>query len=390
MWSWFMLAMTVITLSLPVSTFSDEGKNVGSVQVPEGYVEPGDFYWTRLYWKGTTDVLNYGSLYFVESDGTRSTTNIWLVIGLKTTADFVKKDAGNGWHNLKLYQKPAEFLPKKSDAVTFKDAIVKLFTKPWGLLTHKLEKAKEETVENWDSFGNSNLNKWGPAGKALGYAWNGLGLVLDPVMIVGVEMPLELGLRIVPKYTVGVLPQWNENSLMWSVVRPPLRPVAPALVTAWIWGVGIPLDVAVGGIPSVAAGSVGLALTGVTATLEGTKFLVWDAWQNRSRNESEASAYLPVPHNEKVEKELDSVFASFNKDSMNDLEAVISSVDYKDQWIVMANIVSRLEETIKSLEQQVGDAKADQERERLSNLRIVYSIDLEDKVSKQIAQNTAN
>ncbi|MBI2646519.1 MAG: hypothetical protein HYW85_05770 [Deltaproteobacteria bacterium] len=134
---------------------------------------------------------------------------------------------------------------------------------------------------------------------------------------------------------------------------------------------------------------MGLVLTGVTATLEGTKFLVWDVWQDRSAENSEASAYLPVPHNEKVEKELDSVFASFNKESMNDLEAVISSVDSKDQWIVMANIVSRLEETIKSLE-QVTDEKVSRERELLSNLKIVYSIDLEDKVAQQIAEPTAN
>ncbi|MBI3016585.1 MAG: hypothetical protein HYY62_01080 [Deltaproteobacteria bacterium] len=375
--------------SLSASTFADEGKNVGSVQVPDGYVEQGDFYWTRLYWKGSADVLNHGSLYFIESDGTRSTTNIWLVVGLKATAEAVKKDAGEGWDALKQYQKPAELLPNKKDAVTLKDAFLNLFIKPWGLLTHKVGKAKKRTEENWDSFGNSNLDNWGPAGKALGYAWNGLGLVLDPVMIVGVEMPLELGLRIVPKYTVGVLPQWNENSLMWSVVRPTLRPVAPVLATGIHWGVEVPLDVALGGVPSVAAGSVGLVLTGVTATLEGTKFLVWDVWQDRSAENSEASAYLPVPHNEKVEKELDSVFASFNKESMNDLEAVISSVDSKDQWIVMANIVSRLEETIKSLE-QVTDEKVSRERELLSNLKIVYSIDLEDKVAQQIAEPTAN
>ena len=177
---------------------------------------------------------------------------------------------------------------------------------------------------------------------------------------------------------------------MWSVVRPTLRPVAPALATTWHWGVEVPLDVALGGAPSVAAGSVGLVLTGVTATLEGTKFLVWDVWQDRSVENADASAYLPVPHNEAVEQKLDGVFASFNKDSMNDLEAVISSVDSKDQWIVMANIVSRLEETIHSLSQVGDDEKASRERELLSNLKIVYSIDLEDKVAQQIAEPTAN
>ncbi len=389
MWSWLMLGITVITLSLPVSTFAEEGKNVGTVQLPDGYVQPGDFYWTRLYWKGTSDVLNHGSLYFVESDGTRSTTNIFLVVGLKATQEAVKTDAKEGWDSLKVYQKPADLLPKKSDATTLRDAVLNLFTKPWGLLTHKLGKAKERTVENWDSFGNSNLSNWGPAGTALGYAWNGLGLVLDPVFIVGVEMPLEFALRIVPKYTVGVLPQWNENSLMWSVVRPVTRPIVPAIATGIHWGVEVPLDVALGGVPSVAAGSAGLVLTGVTATLEGTKFLVWDVWQNRSRKDSDASAYIPVPHNEKVEKELDSVFASFHNDSMNDLEQVIASVDPKDQWIVMANIVSRLEETIQTLS-KVGDEKSTQEVERLSNLKIVYAIDLEDKVSKQIAKDTVN
>ena len=389
MWSWFMLLSTIITLSLPISTFSDEGKNVATVQVPEGYVEPGDFYWTRLYWKGTKDVLNYGSLYFVESDGTRSTTNIWLVVGLKETAEMIKTDAREGWEALKEYQEPAELLPDKEDAVTLKDAFIKLFTKPWGLFTHKFEKTKDTTVENWDSFGNSSLNNWGPAGRVLGYAWNGLGLVFEPIIIVGIEMPLELGFRIIPKYTIGVLPQWNENSLMWSVVRPVVRPFAPAGAAAFNWGVKIPLGTVLGGVPSVTAGSVGLVLTGVTATVEGTKFLAWDVWQDRSREDVDAFASVPVPHNEAVEYKLDSVFSSFHKESMRDLEDVISSVDSKDQWMVLANIVSRLEETLHSLK-QVQNEKATQERELLSNLRIVYSIDLEDKISQQIADTTGS
>ena len=189
MWSWLTLLMTVITLSLPVWTFAGENENVGTVQSPESYVEHGDFYWTRLYWKGTKDVLNHGSLYFVKSDGTRSTTNIWLVVGLKAAAEAVEEDAKQGWDSLKEYQKPADLLPNKKDAVTLKDAVVKLFTKPWGLLTHKVERAGK-TAADWRT--QMDFSKWGPVGKVANFAWKGFTTVSAYVAVGGVEMPLEL------------------------------------------------------------------------------------------------------------------------------------------------------------------------------------------------------
>lgn len=378
MWYRSILILTLLLLSPAV--FSDggnAGQLTGSLSHDddgddplEGYVAPGPFYWTRLSWKGTGDASMRGALYFVDENGNQSRTNLFLIAGMKGTAHHAVRYHEKALESLGTYRTPLELFPQRKDLDDFTTAVRKSATKPWGLVTHKAEKIKESAIRNYDDMNDPNvIAKWGFLGKIAITVWNGLQTIGETLWIGGVELPAEFALRVVPKYWVGVsfdtvdgvVPR---NGLITSTVKPVLRPVLPVLGATWYWGVLEPSNLALRGGPSVAAGAAGTLLTGVTAVVEGGKFLVWDSWHPTTSSTGEESALyqtkdgknvgfiIPVPADEQVDNAVKAVFQSENlKDGytfVDRFERVISENPDK-KWVVMSYIVSRLAETIHSL-----------------------------------------
>jgi len=366
---WYRLFLTLTLLLLSPSAFSDEGTVVqpaGSLSHDpvEGYVAPGNFYWTRLYWKGTQDAATRGALYFVDENGNQSRTNLFLIAGMNATARHAVRYHEKALESLETYLTPSEVLPQREDLNNFQTAFEKAVKKPWGLVTHKVDKIKGNVIRDYNDMGNSDLAKWGLLGRIGVTVWNGLQIVGETIGIVAVELPLEFALRVVPKYWIGASLDAEDgvvirNGVVTSLVQPVLRPVLPVLGAAWYWGVLEPSNLALRGGPSVGAGAVGTLLTGVTAAAEGGKFLVWDSWHPLSRETAlyqtkdgrNVGFVVPVPKNEHVDNAVKVAFENATDRDMfiERFEQIIAAQPKDKQWVAMSYIVSRLSETIHSL-----------------------------------------
>ncbi|MEK7791009.1 MAG: hypothetical protein AAB309_05235 [Deltaproteobacteria bacterium] len=392
----------LVTLLLSPSVFSD-GEPMH--QDPnEGYVAPGKFYWTRLYWKGTKDAFDRGALYFVDENGKESRTNLFLIAGMNRMIASAKRYNEEALESLKTYGTPSEVLPQRDDWDNFKTGAVKVATKPWGLIAHKAEKVKENAKRNYEDMGGATLRNWGPLGRIVVTAWNGLQIVGETIGIIGVELPLELAFRIVPKYWIGVTLDPEDgivtrDGFVSSTVRPILRPFLPVLGAGWYWGVLEPSNLALRGTPSATAGAVGTLLTGMTALAEGGKYLVWDSWRSESTSTDQETAFyqtedgknvgfiIPVPEDPKVSDDLRILFENAEDSHALALgfEEIISQNPDK-KWVALSYITSRLAETIHALHEN-GEQYQGEDREArlteaayLSNLKAVYSEALKEEM----------
>jgi hypothetical protein len=401
---WHRSILFLATLLLSPSVFSDGGAAAEPMhQDPaEGYVAPGKFYWTRLYWKGTKDAFNRGALYFVDENGTESRTNLFLIAGMNRTIHSAKRYHEEALDSLKTYQTPSEVLPQRDDWDNFRTGVVKVATKPWGLIRRKAEKVKENAEKNYEDMGGQSLKNWGPLGRIVVTAWNGIQIVGETIGIIGVELPLEFAFRIVPKYWIGVTLDPEDgivtrDGFVSSSVRPILRPFLPVLGAGWYWGVLEPSNLALRGAPSGTAGAVGTLFTGMTAVAEGGKYLVWDAWRNESTDEETAlyqtkdgknvGFIIPVPEDPKVSNDLRALFESAEDSNALALgfEEIISQNPDK-KWVALSYITGRLAETIHALhengEQYQGEGQEARltEAQYLSNLKAVYSEALKEEM----------
>lgn len=402
---WHRSILFLVTLLLSPSVFSDGGTDAAQPmhQDPnEGFVAPGKFYWTRLYWKGTQDAFNRGALYFVDENGSESRTNLFLIAGMNRTIDSAKRYNEEALESLRTYATPSEVLPQRGDWDNFKTGAVKVATKPWGLIRRKAEKVKENAERNYEDMGGQTLRNWGPLGRLVVTAWNGLQIVGETIGIIGVELPLEFAFRIVPKYWIGVTLDPEDgivtrDGFVSSTVRPILRPFLPALGAGWYWGVLEPSNLALRGTPSATAGAVGSLLTGMTALAEGGKYLVWDSWRGESTGEETAfyqtkdgknvGFIIPVPEDPKVSNDLRILFENAEDSHALALgfEEIISQNPDK-KWVALSYINSRLAETIQALHEN-GEQYQGEDREArlteaayLSNLKAVYSQALKEEM----------
>ncbi|HBQ21665.1 MAG: hypothetical protein A2Z91_02830 [Deltaproteobacteria bacterium GWA2_38_16] len=364
--------LTALFTFISLSSFAQQ--NEATVTLPEGFVAPGSFYWTRLYWKGTSDAFNHGKLFTVKEDGSKETHNVWLVVGIKPTVDVAKDLGKTGWELLKTYRTGNVFKDYFKNLGT---ALWRLPYKTWTHLVHKLTVVKNDAVENYNDIGGSTLvENWGPLGAGVAFLWNNGKTAVQGVWTLGVEFPVELAGRTT----------WRTL----EVVHYTLVPVEPALGTAALWFVFEPIN-AVRGIPlSVVAGTTGVLLTGVTASMEGTKFLVWDTWHADSKDSTQ-KAMIRVPANPEIENQLDVAFSTSedNQQLMEGFEAVIGQFESQHQWIAMSHIVSKLTQTMSVMKETMStlpeseQAQMAAEYDKLSTLKIVYSIDLERKLFAQ-------
>jgi len=351
MWSWTKLSLAILlSLTFSIPLFADDGVS-RTRGVVENYPEEGSFYWTRLYWQGTMDGFRKGKLFFVDENGEVSQTNLWLVIGMDKTVEQATDLAQYGWQVIKVYADPTTLLPDCDDVQNITRAAKRAYVKPRNFFIHKWEKTTDATKENLQKITDSGLNDWGLAGRILGAIYYGGSLIIDPIRILAVETPVEFALRMVPKHG---------GQLLWELSKPIIRPFVPLVITSGSWFVLEPLNAGVNGGLATAVGLTGTVVTGLTATVEGTKYVAWDWWHDnnvrRVADGKQVGAFLKVPDSPNIYADVKNVLASVSNvaDLKHGFDRIIEG-NKGEEWVAMSYINSLLSETIETLKQNASE-----------------------------------
>ncbi len=375
------ILLTLLLVLFSIGSWADNSQKAS----PEGYVAPRDFYWTRVFWQGTKDTFWRGQIRSVDKDGTAGEIQNPLVLGIELTSWAVKVANEGALELLGKYKSSNEKNVFRDYPEKVGRSVKELFTKTWTHLTHKAEKIGEIALQNHDSA--TSLEKKSTALYLLSYPLYTARTVVHSAIVAGVEFPVEFTGRTL--YRLGDI---SANAL---------SPAAPAVGAAAIYLVLDPYVIVLGGGTSVIGGATGVVLTGLVATVEGTieggRWILGDRSemadsQQTSSPAEKAMLYVKLPARSDIEKTADQIFMnSQSKQELFDgLEQLIASVPQEEQWIVMGNIVGRLEKTTQGLEKSLdGKSSAEQEEilkewDELSNLKIVYSLDLEKRMPRDL------
>ncbi|MBI3018283.1 MAG: hypothetical protein HYY61_00075 [Deltaproteobacteria bacterium] len=377
--------MKKIVFSLLLVLFSVGAWADNQKEMPSDYIAPGDFYWTRTFWKRTVDTVLYGETRFADETGYVYKIRNPYVLGLELT----------GWTAAELHKEAMNLLKRydsSHEKNAFKDypdkvgrSIKHFFTKTWTHLTHKAEKIGEIAVRNHDSA--VDLEKKSTVLSLLSYPLYTAKTVVHSAVVIGFELPVEFTGRTF--YRTG------------EISYHAFSPLGPAAGMAVIYLGVEPCVISMGVSTAVVAGITGITLTGLVATVEGTieggKWIVGNRAETSDSRQTSASSekamlYVKLPSRSEIEKMADHIFTnSRSKAELFDgFEQLIASVPAEEKWVALSNIVGRLERTIQDLEESLDGKSTEQqteiikERDELSTLKTVYALDLEKNIPRDL------
>ncbi|MBI4040530.1 MAG: hypothetical protein HY390_01550 [Deltaproteobacteria bacterium] len=392
--SLFFVSSLVCAQDLEEPTPEDE--LVATVVIPEGYVEPGAFYWTRTYWQWTAHAALNGKLKSVEPNGRQNTTNLVGVVGYKKTWTNAIERAQDGWFLLNDYwsgkdlryndQGKQEWKEDNSaffegEGETLWGFIKRYFAKPftdgWDRMLEVADVAKDnwnamfedttptqtteltgpngekvivEEVDPSEQPDTTQPSRWftfgrlGPLGAPLVFLWNNVPTVFQAVWIMGVKYPVK--------------------DLALGTTYRTLYPFYPILGTTAYWFISEPLNLALNGSISTLAGGGFLTATGLMLGFDSIKYVAYDAWKSDYPTEvalvqnmqGEYAGLFRLPPAPQIESEIVAILqTSKDQEQIHQrFENLIAKTSPQNQWVVLNHISMKLGQTSLALERQMA------------------------------------